>query len=122
MNVSIGANLNLTGTLDVLGNISLAEKLLFRFGIVMESIGVGVLKITGNLVVTGDINATNINALNPSFVGRLGRGRLDVSAAIKELDGLVNLKNNLASLLHSLYFDLKNKMVQNSIIKIYLHM
>ena len=38
--------------------------------------------------------AYNINALNPMYIDKLGRGRLDVSATIKKLDEFINLTNN----------------------------
>ncbi|GAG77727.1 unnamed protein product, partial [marine sediment metagenome] len=48
--------------LNATGNLTIGQKITFALGEIIENIVSGWLKITGNLWVTGDINASDINA------------------------------------------------------------
>ena len=50
------------GNLDVTGNLTIGEKITFAFGEIIDNIVNGIIQITGNLLVTGEINTTKINS------------------------------------------------------------
>jgi len=69
----IGGNLTVNDNLDVVGNMSLGDKITFGFGQFIDNLVDGWLRITGNLQVDGDTNMTgNLNV----------SGALDVSGKI----------------------------------------
>ena len=70
-NVGIGTaspthKLNVVGIVNITQNITLGEKISFKFGEFIDNLVDGWLRITGNLNVTGNITAENV--FLPSFV------------------------------------------------------
>lgn len=68
-NDTVMDNLNITNNLNVGGNITLGQKITFAFGEMIDNIVDGIIKITGSLLVDGDINQTNGNAFINNIYG-----------------------------------------------------
>jgi len=70
---------NFTGNLYVGGNLTLAQKITFAFGEIIDNIVDGWLTITGNLNVTGNVTAENV--FLPSFLFAHTNNTIQVASA-----------------------------------------
>ncbi|HDZ14910.1 MAG TPA: hypothetical protein ENH60_08445, partial [Pricia sp.] len=57
-NLTATNNITITNNLDIGGNMTLGEKITFAFGEVIDNLVDGIIQITGDLLVTGNVNAT----------------------------------------------------------------
>ena len=78
------SNINITGagSLEIIGNISLADRISFRFGQAIDSIASGFLRVTGGLNVTQNLIASGNVSLGSSGNNTLTitTGRLNISS------------------------------------------
>ncbi|MCP6719697.1 MAG: hypothetical protein KJI71_05810 [Patescibacteria group bacterium] len=54
-------NLNVSGNFNLIGNLSVGDKITFRLGEIIDNIVDGFITITGGLNVSGEINSTGLN-------------------------------------------------------------